>query len=542
MYHLRHRPTYRQQTGARNTMRFAILGISHETNTFSIVPATYEEFENRIIARGQEILDQFATSEYTIAGYLQAADELGFEAIPLMYARTGPIGTITKDAYDRLSTEMLDMLRDRGPWDGVLIANHGAAVSEEFPDMDAEFTRAVREIVGPDVPVGITLDMHANISKETVANTDACVVWRTCPHLDTKLRGRKCAELIYRAARGEIKPVQFIEMPPLLVNIVKQFTGQEPMKGLVDDCFEANERPGILDTSIAEGYPYADVEEMGMSWIAIADGDIGNARETAKWMAERAWPKRADLNKPVPGVEEALKMAEARYVGPKPDGVENYVPDDGSALAEAEPSEHSHLGPIVLMDVGDNIGGGSSADSTHILKVALDMGVERYLQSLYDPEAVQLCVEAGVGAEIQLDVGGKTDDMHGEPIRVVGTVVRIDDGDFEETRPTHGGGRFFSDGQRVRFDTVDGMTILLTSVRSGNTAREQMYSMGIRPEEYRVVVAKGVSSPRPAYQPIAAEIILVNTPGVTTADLDTFTYERRRVPLYPFEEPEYPPA
>lgn len=523
-------------------MRFAILGISHETNTFSIVPATYEQFEKQIIERGQEIVDRFATSEYTIAGYLQAAKELGFEAVPLMYARTGPIGTITKDAYDRLSSEMLAMLRDEGPWDGVLIANHGAAVSEEFPDMDAEFTRAVREIVGPDVPVGITLDMHANISKETVANTDACVVWRTCPHLDTKLRGRKCAELIYRAAKGEIKPVQYIEMPPMLVNIVKQFTGQEPMKSLVDDCFAANERPGILDTSIAEGYPYADVEEMGMSWIAISDGDLDSARETAKWMAERAWQKRADLNNPVPGIREALTMAQERYVGPKPDGVENFVPSDGSALAEPEPSEHSHLGPVVLMDVGDNIGGGSSADSTHILKVAQEMGIQGFLQSLYDPEAVQACVSAGVGAELSLDVGGKTDDMHGEPVRVVGTVRRIHDGKYEETRPTHGGGRFYNDGQRVRFDTTDGMTILLTSVRSGNTAREQMYSIGIRPEDYRVVVAKGVSSPRPAYQPIAAEIILVNTPGVTTADLSTFTYHRRRVPLYPFEEPEYPPT
>ena len=113
-----------------------------------------------MVIRGQEIVDQFGESDYTIAGYLQGAEELGFEAVPLMYARTGPIGTITKDAYDRLSTEMLTMLREQGPWDGVLIANHGAAVSEEFPDMDGEFTRAVREIVGPDVPVGITLDMH----------------------------------------------------------------------------------------------------------------------------------------------------------------------------------------------------------------------------------------------------------------------------------------------------------------------------------------------------------------------------------------------
>ena len=520
-------------------MRFAILGISHETNTFSVTPATYEEFEKAHILRGQEVIDQFADSEYTISGYIQGAEELGFDTVPLMYAVTGPIGTITKDAYDRLSGEMLGMLRDQGPWDGVLISNHGAAVSEEFPDMDGEFTRAVREIVGPGVPVGVTLDMHANISKDTVANTDVCVVWRTCPHLDTKLRGRKTAELIYRTARGEIKPVQHIEMPPMLVNIVKQFTGEEPMKSLVDECVEANEIPDVLDTSISEGYPYSDVEEMGMSWIAITDGDVGLAEKVSKDLAASAWTKREDLNKPVASIKEALIEAEEKYVGPKPPGVENYVPDDGSALAEVESSDHSHLGPIVLMDVGDNIGGGSSADSTHILKVAKDMGVEGYLQSLYDPESVEACVAAGVGAELALDVGGKTDDMHGEPVSVIGTVELIDAGPYEETRPTHGGFRFYNDGKRVRFNTIDGITLLLTSKRSGNTAREQMYSMGIKIEDYRIIVAKGVSSPRPAYQPIAAEIIIVNSPGVTSADLDTFEFNNRRVPLYPFEEPEY---
>ena len=193
------------------------------------------------------------------------------------------------------------------------------------------------------------------------------------------------------------------------------------------------------------------------------------------------------------------------------------------------------------MDVGDNIGGGSSADSTHIMKVAREMGIEGYLQTLYDPEAVKAMVAAGVGAEISLEVGGKTDNMHGEPVLITGTVVNIDDGPYEETRPTHGGFKFYDDGQRVRFNTVDGMTILLTTNRSGNTAREQMYSMGINPEDYRIVVAKGVSSPRPAYQPIAAEIIIVNSPGVTSADLDTFTFNRRRIPLYPFEDPDYQP-
>src|SRR6478752_1320482 len=392
-------------------MRMAILGISHETNTFSRTEADYGQFESSILLRGDEIVAEYGTSLYSIAGFLQAADELGFEAVPLMYAQTGPIGTITADAYDRLTDEMFGMLRERGPWDGVLIANHGAAVSEEFPDMDGAFTAAVREIVGPSVPVGISLDMHANVSKAVVANTDACLVWRTNPHLDCKPRARKCAELVFRAASGEISPRQWLETPPLVVNIVRQFTGEAPMRALVEDCLAANERPGILDTSVAEGYPYADVDQMGMSWIAIANGDEAAAKATAVWMAERAWGHREALNRPVPSVREALELALARYRGPREPGDIDDVPTDGTPLAAPPPETGDglapKLGPIVLMDVGDNIGGGSTADSTFILAEAQRMGITSFLQTLYDPEAVADCVAAGVGAEVSLRVGGK---------------------------------------------------------------------------------------------------------------------------------------
>ena len=187
------------------------------------------------------------------------------------------------------------------------------------------------------------------------------------------------------------------------------------------------------------------------------------------------------------------------------------------------------------MDVGDNIGGGSSADSTILLEAAQRLGVRSYLQTLYDPEAVAACVAAGVGAQLETAVGGKTDDMHGHPVTVPGRVRLIADGQFEDPRPTHGGGRFFDQGTTAVLDTDDGHTLVLTSRRLGNTSIEQMYSLGINPERYQVVVAKGVVSPRPAYQPIAAQIVLVNTPGVTTSDLSFFAYQNRRRPLYPFE-------
>jgi microcystin degradation protein MlrC len=192
-------------------------------------------------------------------------------------------------------------------------------------------------------------------------------------------------------------------------------------------------------------------------------------------------------------------------------------------------------GPIVLMDVGDNVGGGSTADSTILLELARRLGVRKYLQSLYDPEAVEACVAAGVGATLTLAVGGKTDDMHGRPVTVTGRVRTIFEGSWEDTRPTHGGFRYYNVGRTAVLQTTDDHTLVLHSLRAGNGSIGEMYSVGIFPEEYQVVVAKGVNSPRAPYQPIAAEIIMVNTPGVTTADLDFFAYRHRRRPLYPFE-------
>jgi microcystin degradation protein MlrC len=300
--------------------------------------------------------------------------------------------------------------------------------------------------------------------------------------------------------------VQAMETPPLVINIVKQFTGMEPLKSLMAECEELIARPGILSASVVQGYPYADVPEMGMSFVAVHDGDRDAARAAARWLAGRAWERRAE------------------FVGDTP------APDDALRHAMVAPS-----GPVVLMDVGDNIGGGSAADSTILLEAAQRLGVRSYLQTLYDPEAVAACVAAGVGETVTLAVGAKTDALHGKPVTVTGRVRVISDGKFEDPRPTHGGWRFFDGGTTVVLETTDYHTLVLTSARIGNTSIEQMYSVGVWPENKQVVVAKGVISPLAAYAPIAAEIVMVNTPGVTSSDLSSFAYRHRRRPLYPFE-------
>src|SRR5262249_21394445 len=158
-------------------------------------------------------------------------------------------GTITKDAFDRIVGEMMAMLKQQGPWDGVMMAQHGAAVSEEYPDADGEIVRRAREIVGTDVPIGGTPDMHGHLGQKVIDESTVTVVYATNPHLDPKERAEQCSELIVRTIKGEIHPVQALEMPPLVVNIVKQYTGEEPMKSIVAGIPEVMKRPGMLSAS-----------------------------------------------------------------------------------------------------------------------------------------------------------------------------------------------------------------------------------------------------------------------------------------------------
>ncbi len=489
-------------------MKLALLGIYHETNTFSRVKADYDAFN---IYRGEEIIDEYRLAQTTNAGFLQISEDAQVDVIPLIFAITGPIGTITADAFESISKEMLSLLNENGPWDGILLSLHGAAVSEEYPDADGEIAERVRTLVGPDVKIGLSVDMHANLSQKMITNVDVATVYRTNPHLDPKLRAFECAEMIRDSIDGKINPVMWLEIPPVVINIVKQFTDENPMKAVMENLDAALTMENIIHASVSEGYPYADVEEMGMGFLAIADGNTDSARKASQWMAAEAWDIREQFLGDTPSIEEALAYADVNY--------------DGEGT-----------GPMVLMDVGDNIGGGSSADSTHILEVAQAMRIKGYLQTLFDPESARMCADAGVGSHLKLTVGGKTDNMHGNPVSVSGIVRTLFSGKFEDDRPTHGGFKYYDGGLTAVFDTEDGHTLVLTSLRCGNTSREQMYSVGVYPEKYRVVVAKGVVSPRPAYQPIAKEVVLVNTPGVTTSDLNFFEYRRRRPNLYPFEE------
>lgn len=488
-------------------IRIATAGFQHESNTFSDMPASLERWQKSGILEGDAIRAEYESSQSTLAGFFALErEDPEVKVVPLVFTRLTPMGAMTAEAVEHIMGRITDAIRANGPWDAVLLPQHGAAASVPFPDADGEMVRRVREAVGPKVPIGLALDMHANVSHQMVDNSDIVTVYQTNPHIDAYERALHCARLTVQTVRGQIQPCRALEMPPLVVNILNQGTEDRPMSDLLAVAAQQRLRPGVLSVSVVEGYPYADVPEMGMSFIAVTDKDQALADDVAHQMALAAWKLREALNQGGTPIDQALLHAQA-----------------------------APAGPIVLFDVGDNVGGGSPGDSTHILHAARRLGVKDLLQALCDPEVVGQCQAAGVGGRISASVGGKTDGRHGAPFPIEGVVTALSDGSYEETGPTHGGFRFYNDGPSCALRTDDGFTLVLTSRGAGSASLQQFRSLDVEPTKMKIVIAKGVHSPRPAMEPIAKQLIWVATPGVTSADLSTFQYKHRRAAIYPFE-------
>ena len=495
-------------------MRIAIAGLLHESNSFMPAVTTRENFVQCSLVTGADLIERYRGTHHEVGGFIDGADRFGFDIVPLMMAVAMPSGPLTPETFDGLAGEMLEAISGAGELDGLLLALHGAMVAEDHPDADGEIARRVRDLVGPGFPVVMTLDMHANVSARTIANTTAAVFYRSNPHLDQRARGVEAAEIIARTVRREIRPVQALETPPLLINIVKQYTSQPPSLALVRDCEAVIGRPGILSASVALGFAYADVEEMGSAFLAVADGDERAARDAARWMAQRAWDLREQFVGDLPSPTDAVRAAAA-----------------------------SEGRPIVLMDVGDNVGGGGPGDSTILFREIVEQNVPEGLVVLYDPQAVAQCAAAGVRSEVAIEVGGKTDDRHGPRVPIRGRVTTLSAGLYVEEQPRHGGRRNNDQGVTAVVETDRTHTVVLTSFREAPMSIEQLLSLGIKPERKKLLIVKGVVAPRAAYEPIAHDVVLVDTPGATAANPAHFDYRRRRTPMFPFEpNAHYPPT
>jgi microcystin degradation protein MlrC len=486
--------------------RVGIVALLQESNTFLQGQTTLEHFRQDVLLTGPAIRERYVGSHHEIGGMFDGLDRAGVEAVPIFAARALPYGTVTADTFAELLAMMHAAVAAAGPLDGYLVAPHGATVSAAFPDADGEWLSRLRQQVGPDVPIIGTLDPHANLSPQMVAATDALFAYRTNPHIDQFARGQEAAALMARTLRGEVRPVQAACFPPLSISIERQCTAEPPLTELCDQVEKVRQEPGVLGASLLLGFPYADVAEMGSALLVVTDGDPELAQRHADHLGRALWERRTDL-------------------------VGNFL-----SVAEAVTRTMSLPGPVCLLDMGDNVGGGSPGDGTLLAHELHQRRIGRALVVLYDPEAVQQAETAGVGQRVVLSVGGKSDDLHGSPLTADFTVrLLAADGVFEEPEVRHGGITRFDQGRTAVVEAESGLTVMLTSRRAPPFSLRQITTFGLNPQDYQAIVAKGVNAPLAAYQPVCPSILRVNTPGVTCADMTQLPFQHRRRPMWPFE-------
>ncbi|HEX7215331.1 MAG TPA: M81 family metallopeptidase, partial [Methylomirabilota bacterium] len=465
-------------------MRLFLAMLSHETNTFSNVPTDRAQFEARDLRYGGEILEVYRDTGTCLGGMIGAAERLGATLIPSVAASASPAGRVTRDIYEHVKHRMLADLERAGRLDGVLLDLHGAMVPEGIDDGEGDIIAAVRAVVGPGVPIAVTLDFHGNLGRDMIGKADLLHGYKTYPHVDMAERGAEATERLAQVVSGRIKPTAAWRKPPLMPPLGRQGTARGPMRRLYDMADEMEKDPKVISISLFAGFPYADIPDAGLGIYVVTDDDPALAERLAGQLERVAWEHRHEF------IHSALPVTEA--------------------VARALAAEGR---PIVLADMADNTGGGAAGDGTEILRELLRVGARgATVACVWDAAAVAACVKAGVGARITLEIGGKVDDRHGAPVSVTGTVRTLSDGRFVHRGPMMRGlpGRL---GPTAVLDVND-VKVILISYRWQTLDPEMIRFVGIDPLLEKILVVKSTIHYRAAFEPIAKEIIEVDAPGL----------------------------
>lgn len=474
--------------------RVGVVGLWHETNTYSVRRTALADFEAFELLAGEEILCRHAGTGTVIGGALA---ERRLELVPVCTAGAWPAGRVTAEALEALLDRLERELRAAGQVDGLLLDLHGAMVAEGTDDVEAEALRLVRRVLG-ERPVVAVFDLHGNPSPELAALVDAAVAYDTYPHVDMRERGREAAALLAGMLEGR-RLHTFIRKVPLLSTPLGQATDRAPMRDLHDLARRLAARPGVVRISLLPGFPYSDVARAGFSVLVTAaagaeDAAVDAAAELAAEVEARAGEFVVRCPSPAEAVRQALE-AERR--------------------------------PAVLVDVADNVGGGSPGDGTALLRELLAHGAAGAVVTIADASVARNAARAGAGTELSADVGGKTDDRHGAPVPICGRVVRVTDGRYRASG-TWMAGREFDMGTTAVVE-ADGVTLVVTERAVPPFHVEQLESVGIDPRTAAILTAKGAVAWRSAFGELAGTVIEVDTPGV--CPLDPSVLSRATTPM-----------
>ena len=480
-------------------MRCFTAALATETNTFSPLATSMKGFRERFYYPPGTYPD----TPYNCTGPLWAARKRaktrGWTVIEGTCTSAQPAGITVRHVYEGLRDEILGQLKAALPVDIVLMGLHGAMVADGYEDCEGDILSRIRGIVGPDVPIGVELDPHCHLTQQRMAAADVTILFKEFPHTDFVERGEELADIVEAMWLKKVKPVQSV-FDCRMINTYP--TSRQPMRGFVDRISAMEGKDGILSISVAHGFSYGDVPELGTRVLVITDDRKAFGDQLAEKLGRELWDLRYEVMPPFLSIDAALDRAIAR-----------------------------NQGTVVIADAADNPGGGAAGDSTHVLRRMLERGItDAAVGGFWDPVAVRLCFDAGEGARFHLRFGGKIGPASGDPIDALVTVTRLTrDATMDYC------GTVSSIGDAAAID-VNGIAVSLITNRQQGKSRGIFTSVGIEPTGKRIVVVKSTNHFFAEFGQIADEVLYMDAPGSLSRDVRKLPYRRVQRPIWPLDE------
>ena len=483
--------------------RIAIAGFLHETNTFSPLPTTYESFSAAggpyaTFLPGEKMLEyRGKTINRAFCGFINQAEALGYEIVPMVYAAAEPSNQVARDAFDRILGAITAGLSEKGPFDGLFLDLHGAMVYEDFNDGETEILRRCRAILG-DVPIAVALDLHGNITRESFELASVMIGYRTYPHIDMYITGERCAFALNNLLQGKAIFKSFHQIP-FLMPLTTQSTNIEPCKSIYARIGELECNPEVFSCTIMAGFSPADMAHTGptvFAYGATQDAADNAADSLFQTILVREDEFTINLLDPRMAVEKAIQLAK------------------------------NNQRPIILADIQDNAGAGGTSDTPWILEALIKQNAPRTAFGLmFDPKAAEEAHAAGEGTKISLGLGGKLTPGQ-DPFTCTCQVKRLFEGEFTATGPMFNGIRT-SLGKMANLQ-VGNVEVVVVSRRTQANDQSYFRQVGIEPAEMKILVLKSSNHYRADFEAISSAIIPVEAPGAFCEDARKTPYQHLR--------------
>ncbi len=478
-------------------MKVFIACLGTETNTFSNMPTGLINFQETMLYHGDATRDSTALFAMPLIIWREKAEAVGAEVVESLAAFAQPAGPTMRTVYEDFRSEILTDLATAMPVDLVLLCLHGAMVADGYDDCEGDLTQRVRQIVGPDTVIGVELDLHCSITQTLTDHADVIITFKEYPHIDPPDRAHELFDVCWQTLQGEVKPVMNLHD---LQMISMWRTPVEPAASIVREMHELETRDTVLSVSHAHGFPWGDVAAASAKLLVVTDNDIETGRKIASDLAETIWSLRDETHPTGLSIDEAFDTALA-----------------------------SESGPIIMADHADNAGVGAPSDSTYILQTILDKNVENVASGFYwDPVAVRFCVEAGVGAEFTLRIGGKVGEGSGQPVDLPITVRKIvsnAEQSFGRAKQTMGCGVWVS--------AANNLDIFLNSIRTQTFHPDAFEQFGLKLSDKKIVVVKSTQHFYAGFAPIAESVLYVSAPGSINMNFSEIGFKKFTDPYWP---------